>query len=250
MSYFGKNIRKIRNVKKLSQQALAELFDLKRGTLGAYEEGRSEPKLETIIKIANHFSISIDDLLTTELTVNKLLKFKGDLSLQGNYQKEQFIKIPCITPSSEKDYIQYYNKSHFIEDLPTLQLPISSGKTFRGYLISNLEMTDQDKDLRPKDVVIGELVAEEDIDNLKDGSLVFILYRDKLVLRKYFRSDKTIILRATNDNIDDLTVELSEIKELWLVQYSFSKRSTDDNAEIKDKIAYLEQEFLKLKNRL
>ena len=75
MSYFGKNIRKIRSLKSLSQQAFAELFELKRGTLGAYEEGRSEPKLETLIKIANYFSIPIDDLLTTELTVNNLLKF-------------------------------------------------------------------------------------------------------------------------------------------------------------------------------
>ena len=55
MSYFGKNIRKIRSLKSLSQQAFAELFDLKRGTLGAYEEGRSEPKLETLIKIASNF---------------------------------------------------------------------------------------------------------------------------------------------------------------------------------------------------
>jgi len=82
MSFFGKNIRKIRSVKTLSQQAFAELFDLKRGTLGAYEEGRSEPKIETIIKIANYFSIPIDDLLTRELTVNELLKFKSSLSEQ------------------------------------------------------------------------------------------------------------------------------------------------------------------------
>ena len=46
MSFFGKNIKKIRSVKSLSQQAFADLFDLKRGTLGAYEEGRSEPKIE------------------------------------------------------------------------------------------------------------------------------------------------------------------------------------------------------------
>ena len=69
MSYFGKNIRKIRSLKSLSQQAFAELFNLKRGTLGAYEEGRSEPKIETLIKIANYFSIPIDELLTTELII-------------------------------------------------------------------------------------------------------------------------------------------------------------------------------------
>ena len=63
MSFFGKNIKKIRSVKNLSQQAFADLFDLKRGTLGAYEEGRSEPKIDTIIKVAKYFSIGIDSLL-------------------------------------------------------------------------------------------------------------------------------------------------------------------------------------------
>ena len=58
MSFFGKNIRKIRSVKTLSQQAFAELFDLKRGTLGAYEEGRSEPKIETILQKKIKTSIS------------------------------------------------------------------------------------------------------------------------------------------------------------------------------------------------
>ena len=37
MSFFGKNIKKIRIAKKLSQTAFAELFGLKRTALGAYE---------------------------------------------------------------------------------------------------------------------------------------------------------------------------------------------------------------------
>ena len=77
MSFFGKNIKKIRGVKKLSQQAFADIFSLKRATLGAYEEGRSEPKIDTIIKVANYFSISIDNILTKEITVNQLLSFNG-----------------------------------------------------------------------------------------------------------------------------------------------------------------------------
>ena len=87
----------------MSQQSFAEMFDLKRGTLGAYEEGRSEPKIETIIKIANHFSIPIGDLLTKELTVNKLLKFQGNLA--GEHEellKEQFAAVPCIVPAIRK----------------------------------------------------------------------------------------------------------------------------------------------------
>ncbi|MBC8084861.1 MAG: helix-turn-helix transcriptional regulator, partial [Hymenobacter sp.] len=75
MSYVGKNIRKIRTVKKLSQAAFAELFGLARPSVGAYEEGRSEPKMETLIQIAQHFGLSVDLLLTKELTVNELYNF-------------------------------------------------------------------------------------------------------------------------------------------------------------------------------
>lgn len=79
MPFFGKNIKKIRSIKSLSQQAFADLFSLKRGTLGAYEEGRSRPKIDTVIKVANYFSISMDSLLKRDLTVNELMHFKTEL---------------------------------------------------------------------------------------------------------------------------------------------------------------------------
>ena len=49
MSYIGKNIKKIRSVKKLSQSAFADIFGLKRTSIGAYEEGRAEPKIDKVI---------------------------------------------------------------------------------------------------------------------------------------------------------------------------------------------------------
>ncbi len=248
MSYFGKNIRKIRNVKKLSQQAFAELFDLKRGTLGAYEEERSEPRIETIITIANHFSITIDDLLTKELTVNKLLKFKDDLALQGSFDKEKFTEVPCITPKTEADYALYFDKLHFIEDLPKLHLPINPDKKYRGYLISNLEMTNNDKAYCPKDVIIGEKVATNDITKTENGSLVIVLLHGKVLFRKFYHSSAKITLQATNSNIDDLEVDPTEIKELWKVCYTFFKRLPDNhNVEIEQKLNFLEQEFMKLR---
>ena len=75
MSYFGKNVKKIRGVKNLSQTAFSELFNLSRASIGAYEEGRAEAKLDTIIQIANYFSITVDELVNKELTVNDLYHF-------------------------------------------------------------------------------------------------------------------------------------------------------------------------------
>lgn len=72
MSYFGKNIRKIRTAKKISQTAFADLFNLKRGSIGAYEEGRAEAKMDTIIEIADYFQLTLDQLVRKELTINEI----------------------------------------------------------------------------------------------------------------------------------------------------------------------------------
>lgn len=251
MSFFGKNIKKIRSIKGLSQQAFAELFELKRGTLGAYEEGRSEPKIDTIIKIANHFSIAIDDLLTNELTVNQLLKFKGDLTTYAeDIKREKFAVIPCITENNSNDYIALYNKESFIKELPVLQLPLNPTKEFRGYTVSNLEMSSHDKGFYPKDVIVGEKVPSTVIKKLNNGTLVFVVVDDKLIFRRLYVTKGNAVLRADHKNIEDSTYPLSDIKELWRVRYVFFRRIPEFGDLVEDKLMMIEQELLKMKNRL
>lgn len=251
MSFFGKNIKKIRGVKGLSQQAFAELFNLKRATLGAYEEERSEPKIETIIKIANHFSIKIDDLLLSELTVNKLLQFKDSLTIESSeIQKETFAKIPCITEKNNKDYIEHYSKNAFIKDLPSLKLPLNTEKKFRAYTVLNLEMTSYDKGLYPKDIVIGEFVPKDVIKKLNNGVLALVLVNNELILRRLYVTKSDIVLRAEHKNIEDLKFKLTDIKELWKIRYVFFRRLPEFNDMLEEKLLFLEQEFSKLKNRL
>ncbi|AZB00729.1 XRE family transcriptional regulator [Chryseobacterium joostei] len=77
MSFFGTNIKKIRQVKGLSQKAFADLLDLNRGVISSYEEERAEPKIETILKVASHFSLDLDKLLTETLETDQLLNVSG-----------------------------------------------------------------------------------------------------------------------------------------------------------------------------
>lgn len=78
MTKIGANIKKIRTTKGLSQQAFAELFELTRGNISSYEESRAEPRIETVIRIANYFCIPVDRFITDQLTINEILKFNGD----------------------------------------------------------------------------------------------------------------------------------------------------------------------------
>jgi transcriptional regulator with XRE-family HTH domain len=250
MSFFGKNIKKIRGVKGLSQQAFADLFDLKRGTLGAYEEGRSEPKIDTLIKIANHFSIAIDGLLTAELTVNQLLQFNDNLALSPEHlDREVFAQIPCISEKTAHDYLEYYDNSAFIDDLPKISLPLNIEKEFRAYTVSNLEMTSHDKGLYPKDVVIGEKVPFSVIKKLNNGTVVLCVCNQSLILRRLYSTDKGLVLRADHKNLDDIKIATKDVKELWRVRYVFYRRLPEISSDFEDKLALLELQMRELKER-
>ncbi|WP_067147127.1 helix-turn-helix domain-containing protein [Pseudotamlana agarivorans] len=252
MSLFGKNIRKIRSVKALSQQAFADIFDLKRGTLGAYEEGRSEPKIETIIKIANHFSIPIDTILTKELTVNQLLKFKGDL--EDNLElpnRNKLTTIPCINPDDQESYIKHASNPNYIKDLNFLSLPINNNNKLRAYVVDNLEMSSENNGLFPKDIVIGQWVAKNDFEKITTPSVYLILTAEALLLKRVYPSNNSFILRADHVGIDESVLKFSEIEELWEIKSVFYNRVPDlKNSQVLDKLAFLEQEFKKLKSSL
>ena len=75
-SILSKNIKKLRLFKGLNQEEFGTKLKVKRSSIGAYEEGRAEPKLEVIIRISNLFELPVDDIVKKELTVNQIAKFK------------------------------------------------------------------------------------------------------------------------------------------------------------------------------
>jgi transcriptional regulator with XRE-family HTH domain len=64
MSTIGKNIKKFRQEKKLSQDKLSKLADLSLNTVVKIELDESpNPTIETIQRIAKALNVSVDDLL-------------------------------------------------------------------------------------------------------------------------------------------------------------------------------------------
>ena len=64
---------------------------IKRSLVGAYEEGRSDPRLNNLLKICNTFNISLDNILKKDVSI---------LS-EKNYKKNenQRVKVLSITGS-------------------------------------------------------------------------------------------------------------------------------------------------------
>lgn len=59
----GEKIKDVRTKNKLSQEQFAELFNVTRQTVSNWENEKSYPDLETLVKISQHFGLATDDLL-------------------------------------------------------------------------------------------------------------------------------------------------------------------------------------------
>jgi transcriptional regulator with XRE-family HTH domain len=67
MNNFSGNLKFLRNKLKLSQENLSEITGIKKSSIGAYEEKRSQPNLDKLIILSTALQISIDSLIKEKL---------------------------------------------------------------------------------------------------------------------------------------------------------------------------------------
>ena len=63
MTSVGENIKNIRKKNNITQEELAEKLNVTRQAVSNWENGKTEPDIETLTKIAQIFDISIDELV-------------------------------------------------------------------------------------------------------------------------------------------------------------------------------------------
>lgn len=61
---FSDRLKLYRYSKDLTQEKAAIKIGIKRSLLGAYEEGRAEPRISTLIEMSRVYEVSIEELIT------------------------------------------------------------------------------------------------------------------------------------------------------------------------------------------
>lgn len=256
MGIIGKNIRKIRTVKKLSQASFAEIFNLARPSVGAYEEERSEPKLETVIQIANYFGISIDSLLTKELTINDLYNFnvhlEEDPSTETTQVKkvnigEDFIKSVLVPAESQLEYIVHINNRDYISKLPKILIPNHHDKNIRAFEMNTDDMHDNFHGLNLGDLAFGKKMNAPF--KYSKGKLYIIVSKDKILIRRIKPFKNHIELIPDNSNFNMISLPKGDVTESWEVFGYFSLK-TEAPTLISERIMFLENQFDQLNSRL
>jgi transcriptional regulator with XRE-family HTH domain len=77
-TFFASNLSFLRKKKGLTQIEVATALGLKRNTFSNYETTHSEPDLGTLEKIASFFDISIDELLSVDLSKGTLIEYREE----------------------------------------------------------------------------------------------------------------------------------------------------------------------------
>lgn len=81
-------LKELRNNENLNQEDVAKIIQVARTTYSSYEQGLSEPNIETLCKLADHYNTSLDYLVGRNFN-NEL----GYLSDQERAMIETFKKL-------------------------------------------------------------------------------------------------------------------------------------------------------------
>ncbi len=252
LSYVGENIKKIRQAKKLSQADFAKIFNLARASVGAYEEGRSEPKIEMLISMANYFGISIDSLLTRKLTVNEIFKvntlnekLNKAHQLKGS-DRSPNLNVRLVRAGGHLDYVVHHTDKSFIDGLEQTGFPALSQQPDIAFEMNGTEMTIGDHGIKHGDILFGKELEKSEIDQLINKVLILVTDQELVIRRLTNLQSQEFILSADDSRYTDKTYKLDSIYKIYSVVAIASPHiPIPDKTE--DRLSKIEEELKRLR---
>ena len=91
MMKIGKNLQELRKEKGMTQEQLAEHFNVARRTVSRWETGSNMPDLDILIEMADFYDVDLRELLDGERTEQKLNETVLKVAEYSNEEKTRFI---------------------------------------------------------------------------------------------------------------------------------------------------------------
>lgn len=217
MKMIAKNIKHLRNLKKLSQEVLADELQVTRSRIGSYEEGRSAPTIETLIKLSDYFRLPIDILLRNDLTKAKDASFievgnqRVLFPIMVDNDNENLIEIVPIKASA--GYLAGYDDPEYIEQLQKIKLPFLPTGKHRAFPIKGDSMLP----MKDGSYVVGSFI--ENRNDIKTGkTYILITLNDGMVYKRVINNielNNSLLLMSDNKKYNGYSVPMDEVLEIW-----------------------------------
>lgn len=230
MKIIAKNIKHLRSLKGLSQEGLADELDVTRSRIGSYEENRSAPTIEMLIKLSDYFKIPIDILIKNDLTKSKESSFieignqRVLFPILVDSDNENLIEVVPIKASA--GYLNGYDDPEYIEHLDKIKLPFLPTGKHRAFPIKGDSMLP----IKSGSYVVGKFI--EDRNDIKTGkTYVLVTLNDGMVYKRVMNNidlNNSLLLISDNKMYHDYSVPISEVLEIWEFTCSINTQEYDE----------------------
>ncbi len=217
MKIVAKNIRHLRRLKGLTQEVLAEDLSVTRSRISSYEENRSAPTIDMLIKLSDYFKVPIDILLRNDLT-----KAKDSSFIEIGNQRVLFPitvdddnnnLIEVVPVKASAGYLSGYDDPEYIEQLEKIKLPFLPTGKHRAFPIKGDSMSP----MKEGSFVIGSFI-EDRTEIISGKTYVLITLNDGMVYKRVvnqIKDNNTLLLISDNKNYEAFEVSIDEVLELW-----------------------------------
>jgi len=261
-NYLSQNLKYLRKESGLTQEDFAQKLSVNRPSIGAYEEGRAEPKLETLQNIALYFKITLDELINTNIAL-KGKKNQADVmgnslrilpvSVDKESGKEQVVIVPVKAAAG---YLDGFSDVDFIRSLPSFSLPIQELGKERTYRLFQIK-GDSMKPIPEGSYIITEYM--QDWRHIKDNHCYILITKDDGIVYKRVLNridQEELVLKSDNPEYKPYSIGIEQLAEVWKAVGYISLELPDANGDplsvnqVMHALIKLQQEVTDIKQKL
>jgi transcriptional regulator with XRE-family HTH domain len=223
--HFAENLKFLRLRRNKSQADLASELEITRTTLSGYEKN-VQPPFRILIKISEHFNVSLDALIKYKLDVLSAFQLsqieKGfDVDVTGNKLRLLTItvdsngkeNIEMVPVKAQAGYTSSYGDLDFIASLPKFKLPfLPENKTYRTFQIKGDSMLP----IPENSWVTCSYI--ENWESVKNGKACVVVTRnDGIVFKLVYNllAEGKLLLVSSNRNYLPYEIQISQVLEIW-----------------------------------
>ena len=120
VNYLSINLEQLIKKENISKDEFGRLFDLNRGAISSYLDGKAFPKIETLQKIAKLYDLLIDDLINKDIfnTDSSDIMMEPDYAIfkEERYVEEESLEYKILRKFLGVDFTEFKAQLDRIED--------------------------------------------------------------------------------------------------------------------------------------
>jgi transcriptional regulator with XRE-family HTH domain len=246
MDIWAKNLRFLRRKQDISQKELGQQLGVNGSRIRDYELGICEPNLELLIKIAQNFQLSLDDFITSDVSIDTPNMAKPNYYLnqsmrilvisENNGGAENIVHVPI---KARAGYLNGFEDPCFIESLPTYRLPGVRSGSYRSFEIHGDSMLP----LQSGTIVVGKFV-ESWREIRSNYTYVLVTQQDGVVYKRVINKVKSkgqLVLLSDNPVYDPYSIDIEEVREVWAYYCHLSNAGAEQKSNLDQLLQAVEE---------